>query len=92
MPGIILIEKQRNLCYIDCIMNRLLILLLCSLPVLVASEEKPNCVCRAKDVTAREGQIVCLATPNGMQLARCERILNNTSWRFLQRRCDDKVS
>jgi hypothetical protein len=46
-----------------------------------------NCTCRARNVEAQEGQTVCLATPNGSQMARCERVLNNTSWKFLGTPC-----
>ena len=46
-----------------------------------------NCTCRARNVEAREGQTVCLATPNGGQMARCEKVLNNTSWTFLGTPC-----
>lgn len=46
-----------------------------------------NCTCRARNVEAREGQTVCVKTPNGAQMARCEKVLNNTSWRFLGTPC-----
>jgi hypothetical protein len=50
-------------------------------------EAGENCTCRARDVEAREGQTVCVRTPNGSQMARCEKVLNNTSWRFLGTPC-----
>ena len=46
-----------------------------------------NCTCRASNVEAQEGQTVCVSTPNGSQMARCEKVLNNTSWRFLGTPC-----
>ena len=46
-----------------------------------------ECICRAPQLTAVVGQTVCLATPRGPQLARCEKVLNNTAWRFLARPC-----
>jgi len=47
-----------------------------------------DCTCRAKDgITAREGETVCIATPSGRQMARCEKVLNNTSWRLLKTPC-----
>ena len=46
-----------------------------------------DCSCRAKDVVAYEGQVVCLSTPNGKRLAVCEKVLNNTSWKFLSEEC-----
>ena len=47
----------------------------------------PNCTCRADGVEATIGQTVCLKTPGGMRLARCEMVLNNTSWKFLDGAC-----
>ena len=46
-----------------------------------------ECTCRAKDVVANEGEVVCLNTPLGQRLARCDKVLNNTSWTFLQGAC-----
>lgn len=46
-----------------------------------------ECICRAPQLTAVVGQTVCLATPRGPRLARCEKVLNNTAWRFLARSC-----
>jgi len=46
-----------------------------------------NCTCRARNVEAIEGQTVCLTTANGSQMARCEKVLNNTSWKFLGTPC-----
>jgi hypothetical protein len=34
-----------------------------------------------------EGQTVCLKTAAGAKLARCERVLNNTSWKILDQDC-----
>ena len=46
-----------------------------------------NCTCRYKGQDIGEGRTVCLATPTGPQMARCERVLNNTSWKFLGNSC-----
>ena len=46
-----------------------------------------DCTCRARDVVANEGEVVCLNTPLGQRLARCDKVLNNTSWTFLQGTC-----
>jgi len=46
-----------------------------------------NCTCRAEGVEATLGQTVCLKTPAGLRLARCEMVLNNTSWKFLDGAC-----
>ena len=47
----------------------------------------PDCICRANGREVHEGQTVCLRTAVGMKLARCERVLNNTSWKFSQKPC-----
>ncbi len=50
----------------------------------LAGEE---CTCRHKDGETALGQIACIRSPNGMTMARCERVLNNTSWTFLNQPC-----
>lgn len=54
-------------------------------PALVSAGE--NCTCRYKDAEVSEGQTACIRTPNGPQMARCEKVLNNTSWKFLEQPC-----
>jgi hypothetical protein len=46
-----------------------------------------DCTCRAKDVVASQGEVVCLATPQGSRMARCDKVLNNASWTFLEAPC-----
>lgn len=46
-----------------------------------------KCVCRANGTTFEEGQVACLKLPSGNRLARCERVLNNTSWKMLGEGC-----
>ena len=46
-----------------------------------------DCTCKYKNLDIPEGQIACLKTPNGEQMARCVRVLNNTSWKFLGGGC-----
>ena len=67
-------------------MKRLVLItaLLCASAPAQAGE---NCTCRYKGQDIGEGRTVCLATPNGPQMARCERVLNNTSWKFLGNSC-----
>ncbi len=47
----------------------------------------PKCVCRANGTTFEEGQIACIRLPSGNKLARCEKVLNNTSWKMLGDGC-----
>jgi len=47
----------------------------------------PDCSCRHKGGDTPEGQTACIRTNQGMKLARCERVLNNTSWKMLEQSC-----
>ena len=46
-----------------------------------------ECTCRARGVTATHGQTLCIRTPQGTRLARCEKVSNVSSWRFLNGPC-----
>ncbi len=46
-----------------------------------------NCTCRGNGTDIPEGETVCLKTASGMKLARCARVLNNTSWKILENDC-----
>ncbi|MGB7336080.1 MAG: hypothetical protein WBD01_09855 [Salaquimonas sp.] len=47
----------------------------------------PNCTCRHVGGDVLEGQSACIKSPKGMTMARCERVLNNTSWKMLDTPC-----
>lgn len=47
----------------------------------------PDCTCRHSGGDVHEGQTACIKGPNGMTMARCEKVLNNTSWRMLDQPC-----
>ena len=46
-----------------------------------------DCTCRFGGQNFELGATACLKGPNGPRLARCEMVLNNTSWRLLQEGC-----
>lgn len=46
-----------------------------------------GCTCRYNGGDVFEGQTACINTARGPTLARCERFLNNTSWKFLDQPC-----
>lgn len=53
-----------------------------------ASADGPiPCTCRAEGTSFALGAVMCMKTPDGPQLVRCERVLNNTSWKPLQTPC-----
>ena len=45
-----------------------------------ATGEAIPCRCRFQGTAYRLGDTVCMSTPLGVQFARCDLILNNTSW------------
>jgi hypothetical protein len=54
---------------------------------LSASYANAECTCRNRETDVTEGKTVCMQTSKGPQLARCEKVLNVTSWRFLGEGC-----
>ncbi len=54
----------------------------------VTSAAEADCLCRANGEQYKHGQLVCLKLPQGSQLARCDKVLNNASWRFLGQSCE----
>jgi hypothetical protein len=46
-----------------------------------------DCTCRYQGGATELGQTVCMNTPQGQRLARCEMALNNPSWTFLDAPC-----
>ena len=46
-----------------------------------------ECTCRHEGGDVMEGGTACLKTPSGFMLARCEKVLNNTSWKNLNQPC-----
>jgi len=67
-------------------MRRLLItgfVLFSASPVLAGED----CTCKYQDYDVPEGQTICMQTPNGSKMATCSRVLNNTSWKFLNQEC-----
>lgn len=70
-------------------MHRLLFISL-SAAVLAALSSAPaqaDCTCRAQGRLFEQGQAVCLATPNGLRIATCGMVLNNSAWEFSQSPC-----
>ena len=60
-----------------------------ALPAGSASLADADCTCRGPGVVAHHGETVCLHTPMGPRLARCEMVLNNSSWTFLPDPCPE---
>jgi len=60
--------------------------------LLVPDHAAADCRCRARGVVAVEGEVACIAAPQGRVLARCGKVLNNASWVFLNKPCPEAVS
>ncbi|MEO9612023.1 MAG: hypothetical protein ABJG86_12340 [Nitratireductor sp.] len=48
---------------------------------------EPECTCLANGTRYAEGSVVCIRLPSGSWLARCGKVLNNTSWQKIQDGC-----
>ncbi|MGO4831851.1 hypothetical protein AB4144_06070 [Rhizobiaceae sp. 2RAB30] len=48
-----------------------------------------DCQCFANGRRYHHGEIACLKLPNGDQLARCDMVLNNSSWKKIQDGCPE---
>ncbi|MET1415542.1 hypothetical protein ABVF61_24945 [Roseibium sp. HPY-6] len=46
-----------------------------------------SCTCRYKGEDYGIGESICLKSPDGMQMATCSMVLNNTSWKFSNAPC-----
>jgi hypothetical protein len=69
--------------------STMLIVALCLWP---PSEAKATCTCIYKGGTIKEGETACIWTAKGNALARCEKVLNNTSWKLLGESCPGEQS
>ena len=54
---------------------------------LYASPAFSECICRYNGGEVMQGQTACLVTAKGRELARCEKSLNMSSWKFLGEPC-----
>ena len=70
-------------------MNRLLTisLMAAAFAALSSMSALADCTCRAQGRMFEQGQAVCLATPNGLRVATCGMVLNNSAWEFSQTPC-----
>ena len=50
-------------------------------------QPKIDCTCRYKGQDYQQGDMLCLNSPEGPQLAQCGFVLNNTSWNFTGMSC-----
>jgi len=69
-------------------MHRMLAALIFAGALVPASMAAADCTCRGRDGLAFQlGEMVCLNTASGPRLARCEMVLNNSSWKVTGESC-----
>jgi hypothetical protein len=60
--------------------------------VSVTADDKADCTCKYEGGDVKQGETACIKTVKGKSLARCEMVLNNTSWTVLDQPCDVQQS
>ncbi len=65
------------------------LLLLAAAP---AGAGEHGCTCKFSGGDVELGKTACIKTDKGNSLARCEMVLNNTSWKILNTPCDQLQS
>ncbi len=53
----------------------------------VFAQTKIPCTCRFQGADFGLGEEICMKRPAGSTMARCEMVLNNTSWKFTEAPC-----
>ncbi len=51
-----------------------------------------SCTCKYLGGDAKQGETRCIKTASGPKLARCEMVLNNSSWTVLDEKCAEQLS
>lgn len=51
-----------------------------------------TCTCKHQGGDAKQGETACIRTAKGKSLARCDMVLNNSSWTILDEPCEVEQS
>ncbi len=62
------------------------------LAIVPAAAGENGCTCKFVGGDVKQGETACISTAQGKSLARCEMVLNNTSWTILNQPCDVEQS
>jgi hypothetical protein len=69
------------------------VILLTSLFFVVSGQSAAaQCSCISPEGRVKEGETACISSVNGRTLARCEKVLNVTSWKLLDEACPQEQS
>ena len=60
--------------------------------VVAAMANENGCSCKFAGGDVMLGETACISTAKGKSVARCEMVLNNTSWTVLNQPCDVEQS
>ena len=52
-----------------------------------ATADAHDCTCKSAKGDVKQGETACIVTAKGKALARCEMVLNNSSWTVLDQPC-----
>lgn len=55
----------------------------------VHSDALADCMCAANGTRYEQGETTCIRLSSGNYLARCEKVLNNSSWTRISDGCQD---
>lgn len=58
-----------------------------AIAVIPAGSARAECQCRYDGKVFEQGQLVCIRVGGATRLARCDMVLNNSSWSFLKDGC-----
>jgi hypothetical protein len=72
-------------------MRPMLALTLCLIATAPTTAEA-DCTCIYAGGNVEHGQTACISTAKGKRLARCDKVLNNSSWTILDEACDIEQS
>lgn len=73
-------------------MRWLLATVLCILATVPTTADAHSCTCKYDGGDVKQGETACINTTKGKSLARCDMMLNNSSWTVLDQSCDSNVS
>jgi hypothetical protein len=68
-------------------MSRSVIILTSFVLMVSAHASNAECTCIFAEGAVKEGETACIWSARGKTLARCEKVLNVTSWKLLDQAC-----
>ena len=63
------------------------IMVISAIGISLSQAQTVSCTCRYKGEKYGIGESICLKSPEGLRMATCGMVLNNTSWQFSDAPC-----